>query len=84
MDAIRGVFLPSIRQCEVDLLSAELTRLDGKLDEARFAFERTIVLAKEVGLHNIVSIAEHRCQCIALQEEKEHFLDSLLDDIESG
>ena len=84
LDAISGMFLPSIRQCEMDLLSSELTRLDGKLDEAQSAFEKTIAMAREVGLHNIVSIAEHRCQCIAVQKEKEHFLDDLLDSIESG
>lgn len=41
LDAIHGIFLPSIRQCEVKLLSAELIRLEGKLDEARSIFEET-------------------------------------------
>lgn len=78
LGAVQGVFLPSMRLCEQSLLQAELLRLEGKLDKAVEAFKQTRDMCEEAKLHNLVSVAEHRCQLAKLQREKSDFLDNLI------
>lgn len=76
-----GLMLPSLRQCERNLLMAELLRLEGKLQEAYTMFSETAVESRETGLENLVAIAEHQCKMIRKEEQKSAFLDQLLLDI---
>ena len=76
-----GLLLPSMRQCERNLLLAELLRLEGKLQEAYFAYSETVVESHKAGLENLVAIAEHQCKMITMEEQKSAFLDKLLLDI---
>lgn len=76
-----GLPLPSMRNCERNLLMAELLRLEGKLQEAYTAYSETAVESREAGLENLVTIAEHRCKVIKKEEQKSAFLDKLLLDI---
>ena len=73
-----GLFLPSMRQCEKQIILAELKRLDGKLPDALKLFEEAKNDSDAVKLVNLVSTAEHRCQLIKKEQEKNSFLEELL------
>ena len=77
-----GLFLPSMRLCERNLLMAELLRLEEKFQEALTLFHKTAEDSRKTGLANLVAIAEHRCKMIRETEEKSAFLDQLLQDID--
>ena len=81
LEAVRGVFLPSMRLCEQSLLQAELFRLEGKLDKAIEAFQKTREMCQDVKLYNLVSVADNRCQLARIQREKSNFLDNLMEEI---
>ena len=76
-----GLFLPSMRQCERNLLMAEILRLEENLTEAHTLFSKTRDESLKTGLMNLVAIAEHRCKIIKDSEEKKYYLDQLLSDI---
>ena len=77
-----GLFLPSLRQCERNLLIAEILRLEDKFEAAHTLFSKTVEDSHKTGLMNIVAIAEHRCMMIKQSQEKSKFIDELLTDIE--
>lgn len=77
-----GLFLPSMRVCERNLVMAEILRLEEKLHEAYILFLKTAEDCRNAGLTNLVAIAEHRCKMIKESEEKSAFLDQLLLDID--
>lgn len=81
LEAVQGVFLPSMRLCEQSLLQAEILRLEGTLDKAVEKFQESRVMCQDTKLYNLVSIAEHRCQLAKLQREKGDFLDNLIEEI---
>lgn len=81
LEAVQGVFLPSIRLCEQSLLQAELLRLEGALEKAVQAFQKTREMCQDTKLYNLVSVAEHRCQLAKMQRDKSDFLDNLLGEI---
>lgn len=72
-----------MRLCEQSLLQAELHRLEGRLDEAIQAFQETKEKCLETKLHNLVSVADHRCQLARKQKEKSEFMDALIEEIPS-
>lgn len=79
LEAVREVFLPSMRLCEQSLLQAEILRLGGRLDQAEEAFQETMEMCRDVKLPNLLSVAEHRCGIIKLQRKKSNFLDNLME-----
>lgn len=81
LQAVQGVFLPSMRLCEQSLLQAELLRLDGKLDEAVETFQKTRVMCQDAKLYNLLSVTDHRCELARLQKEKNDFMDNLVGEI---
>ena len=81
LEAVKGIFLPSMKLCEQALLLAELLRLEGKLEKAVEAFQETVEKCRDAKLCNLVSVAEHRCQLSRLQIEKSAFLDGLVGEI---
>lgn len=83
LEAVKGVFLPSMRLCEQSLLQAEILRLEGMPNKAMEAFQEAIEMCHDTKLHNLVSIAEHRCQLAKLQKEKSNFLDNLIEEIDA-
>ena len=84
LEAVRGVFLPSMRLCEQSLLQAELYRLEGKLDDAIQAFEKTRGMCLDTKLYNLVSVIDHRSQLAKEQKEKSDFLDNLVGEISAA
>lgn len=73
-----GLFLPSLRQCERNLLIAEILRLEDKFEAAHTLFSKTVEDSHKTGLMNVVVIAEHRCTMIKQSQEKSKFIDELL------
>ena len=78
-----GLFLPSLRLCERNLLMAEILRLEEKLLEAYTLFSKTAEDSRSAGLVNLVAIADHRCKMINESQQKSTFLDKLLQDIDA-
>lgn len=81
LEAVQGVFLPAMRLCEQSLLQAELYRLEGKLDKAIETFQKTREMCFSAKLHNLVSVADHRCQLAQLEKDKSDFMDTILEQI---
>lgn len=81
LDAVEGVFLPSMRLCEQALLLAEILRLEGKVDESMEAFQKTVKMCQEAKLENLESIAEHRHWLAKQQKEKSDFLGKLMGEV---
>ncbi len=73
-----------MRLCEQSLLQAELFRLEGELDQAIEAFQKTLEMCQDAQRFNLVSVADHRFQLAKLQRDKSDFLDNLLEKITSA
>lgn len=70
----------SIRQCEQDLVKAELLRHEGNVCGALEAFEAVKQKSTQTGLDNLVSIAEHRIKFLKQEKFKADVIDKLLED----
>ena len=70
----------SIRQCEQDLVKAELLRHEGNIHGALKAFEDVKQTSTQKGLDNLVSIAEHRIKFLEREKFKADVIDKLLED----
>ncbi|MCG8620722.1 MAG: hypothetical protein MJE68_01815 [Proteobacteria bacterium] len=70
----------SIRQCEQDLVKAELLRHEGNIHGALEAFEDVKQMSAQKGLDNLVSIAEHRIKFLVQEKFKADVIDKLLED----
>ena len=70
----------SIRQCEQDLVKAELLRHEGTICGALEAFEDVKQKSIQKGLDNLVSIAEHRIKFLKQEKLKADVIDKLLKD----
>lgn len=70
----------SIRQCEQDLVQAELLRHEGSICGALEAFEDVKEKSAQKGLNNLVSIAEHRIKFLKQEKFKADVIDKLLED----
>ena len=73
-----GLYLPSMRLCEKQIIVAELKRLDGNITDALKLFEEAKTNSDAVKLVNLVSIVEHRCETIKKEQEKRSFLNRIL------
>ena len=78
LEAVDGVFLPSLRLCEQKILQAELLRLEGNLGDAISAFGSAKQMCLEAELHNLFTIAEHRLELTKLNVKKCNFLDNII------
>ena len=77
----RKSFKPiSIRQCEQDLVKAELLRHEGNVCGALKAFEDVKQKSTQTGLGNLVSMAEHRIKFLKQEKFKADVIDKLLED----
>lgn len=70
----------SIRQCELDLVKAELLRHEGDVHGALEAFKDVKQTSAQKGLDNLVSIAEHRIKFLEQEKFKADVIDKLLED----
>ena len=70
----------SIRQCEQDLVKAELLRHEGNVYGALEAFVDVKQKSTQTGLDNLVSIAEHRIKFLKQEKFKANVIDKLLED----
>lgn len=70
----------SIRQCEQDLVKAELLRHEGNVCGALEAFEDVKQKSTQTGLDNLISIAEHRIKFLKQEKFKANVIDKLLED----
>ena len=79
LEAVHGVFLPSMRLCEQSLLQAELMRLGGRLDEAVEGFQETREMCRDAKLYNLLSVADHRYRLAKLEKEKSDYMDNFME-----
>jgi hypothetical protein len=70
----------SIRQCEQDLVKAELLRHEGNVCGALEAFEDVKQTSTQNGLDNLISVAEHRIKFLKQEKFKDDVIDKLLED----
>ena len=70
----------SIRQCEQDLVKAELLRHEGNVCGALEAFEDVKQKSTQNSLDNLVSMAEHRIKFLKQEKFKTDVIDKLLED----
>lgn len=73
----------SIRQCEQNLVQAEMLRHEGSIGSALKAFEDVKQKSIQKGLGNLSGIAEHRIKYLNQEKLKADVIDKLLEDCPS-